>query len=342
MPLPRPSALVRRVAAVVWRRAAARLDAWRAPPPAIGRPSDRLGPRVTAIDVVARAAPTWTEHACRHIDRWIGRLAGADAVQEPRDVRRTRTAVRRLRAIVGAVGGDGGPAHRDLDRALRRLVKRLGDVRDLDVAIGCLDARRRDCAADLERAAIDELEATLARRRERALARAKRRLRADAIATILAELRLFVASALTERDGPTLAAQWWGPALDRLRAAVDVPADPLDLEGLHAVRIAARALRYGIGFFDGVLPAAAQSWPERVSAVQRHLGAHRDAALFHARLTRRIERATARGRLALARGLDQGRGAAALAEREAWATSRTALDDVITALVAESPTVSAP
>lgn len=339
MALPRPSApsaFVRRVAAGVWRRAAARLDAWRAPEPVRERPWATAAPGTTAIDVIPPAGPTWTEHACRHIDRWIARLVGADAVQAARDVRRVRTAVRRLRTIVGAVAEPGAPAHRDLDRALRRLVKRLGAVRDLDVAIACLDARRRDCDAELELAAIDELAAKLRRQREHALARAKRRLRADAIATVIAELRLFVASALTDRDGPTLATQWWGTAFDRMRTAddglanegLDLADDGLDLEALHRVRIAARTLRHGIGFFDGVLPSEAQTWPDRVGALQRCLGEHRDAALFHARLVRRIERATARGRLSLARGLDRGRAAAALAERDAWVASRAALDDV--------------
>jgi CHAD domain-containing protein len=330
-----PSAFVRRIAAGVWRRAAARLDAWRAPEPVRERPWATAAP-TTAIDVIPRAGPTWTEHACHHIDRWIARLVGADTVQGARDVRRVRTAVRRLRTIVAAVAGHGATAHRDLDRALRRVAKRLGAVRDLDVAIACLDARRRDCDADLELAAIDELAAKLLRQREHALARAKRRLRADTIATVVAELRLFVASAITDRDGPTLAAQWWGTAFDRLRAAVnglananlDQNDDGHDLEGLHRVRIAARTLRHGIGFFDGVLPPEAQAWPDRVGALQRCLGEHRDAALFHARLVRRIDRATARGRLALSRGLDRGRAAAALAERGAWAASRVTLDDV--------------
>lgn len=341
MPLPRPSALVRRVAAVMWRQAASRFDAWRVPDPEPARARASGTPRVTAIDVVPRPGPTWTDHACRHIDRWIGRLVGAEAVHEARDVRRLRTAVRRLRAIVAAVGDGEHPGQRDLDRSLRRLVKRLGDVRDLDVAIAALAARRRECDAELEHAAIDELEATLVRRRARALARAKRRLRPDAIATVVAELRLFVAAAITEHDGPTLAAKWWEPAFDRLRATLEMPADALDLEGLHAVRIAARSLRYGIGFFDGVLPAAAQSWTDRVGEVQRRLGDHRDVALFHADLVGRVERASTRGRVALARGLDRGRAAAALAEREAWAASREVLA-AVTAELARARGRSAP
>lgn len=317
MPIPRPSAIARRLAAALWRsgadlrrEAATRYELWRAREPtgdarasrrAVGAPAEaaRLTPDAPAV------ATPWTDMACRHIDRHVAKVVAPTGPLDAADVRRLRTAIRRLRAIVDCMahGGRRGD-RRELDRALRRLMKRLGDVRDADVALAAIGTRRRHCGSDLELAALDELAAWHLARRERAFARAVRRLDGDAITEAMAAVRLFVATSITECDPEVSARRWWLATRTALDGAIAHAPNDGDLETLHALRIAARRVRHGLDYFGTAAPIEALALHADAVAVQRALGAHRDAALFHARLEARIDRATRRGHVALQRGLE--------------------------------------
>jgi CHAD domain-containing protein len=362
------------VANIVWRRAAERIegglhrlvdrvaghrtDVWRDLPDGAG--TGALA-HVAKVTVVARGSMTDVEaipsaavpHLVAHVDELVVRVRRPQGPLDERAVRRLRTALRRQRALVRATASVG-PSDTDLDRALRRLGKRLGTVRDLDVALAGLATRRAAAGSDLERAALDELEQRLAKRRIAALRRATSRLDEADIAAAADMLRGHVAEILGRGQIDVLAQQWWNLAHAELLAALDhADGDEHELEALHRIRIAARVVRYGLESFDAVAPADARAWLDDVLTLQRAIGKHRDAALLHEGLRERAERASKRGHIALARGLEASviaaridRDAAFTAVHAAVARARAGVRpgpaQLLGSDVARSPTRSPP
>ncbi len=306
---------MRRVATAAWQTAKAQLDLWiapnhapePAPPRAVG---DAASPSSASTLPTRTTAAMWTEHACDHVDRWLRRLAAADGPSDARSVRHRRTALRRLRLILRVTAitsvedaEETQEAWRNADRSLRRLTRRLGAVRDHDVALGLVAARRDASTSELECAALEELAGRIGRRRQRAWDYAARRLDDDALREAVESVRLCVAAAVTQGSPDALARRWWHAAHAQLAQALDATDDDL-IERLHAIRIAAREIRYGLELFDDTAPPAAAVLLLPCIAAQQAIGAHRDLAGFHTALTARGARASRRGRVALARGLE--------------------------------------
>jgi CHAD domain-containing protein len=275
--------------------------------PDVSAPSS-ISPR--AVQLSTPPAPTWREHVLAHADKWIGRCVAAatgddaDAAPPlgPRDVKHLRTGIRRLRAVVDlALAPADADAAEGIDRRLARLARRLGVIRDLDVALGLLSQRREASSSDLERAALDELCGELARARTKAVARATKRLRGDAVAIAMSEARAALALHL-DADAAERARQWWSMHAPML-SLPDADGER-DLEILHAARATARRIRYALELLGGHAPHRATTQLGQVRALQDAIGAHRDHALLVQRLEARIARARDRHRIALLRGLE--------------------------------------
>lgn len=316
-----PSRLARSLARAVIRRVTQRLQratSGELPVRHTGAPISSVPARAPisprAVQLAKPADVPWENHVLAQADRWITRCVDATAIDHavhhepsvglaPREVKRLRTGVRRLRAIVDVVIAplDARRAA-ELDRRLARLVRRLGPIRDLDVGLAMLAERREASQSDLERAALDELCAEMIRARTKAVARASKRLRDDATTTVTAQVRavLVDALALPPRDA---AALWWSTHRHRWPALPDAVV-PEDLEALHALRTAARRICYALELFDEGAPVDARAWLDHVRALHRSIGEHRDRALHVERLDHRIARARDRERIALLRGLE--------------------------------------
>ncbi|HEX5465106.1 MAG TPA: CHAD domain-containing protein [Candidatus Limnocylindrales bacterium] len=205
--------------------------------------------------------------------------------EDPEIVHQARVATRRLRAI-WRVFGDGftNRARRRHVRELRRVAARLGAVRDLDVLLAGLEAFSA-AARPVDREAIGSLRESWQARRaaaRRALLAtldgpAYRRFRADHLAfveTAGAGARdLPATSPARVRD--TAASRIWS-AYEALRA-YDGSLRWADLETLHAMRMAAKRLRYALEAFREVLGPETSGLIERVVALQDLLGALHDA-----------------------------------------------------------------
>ena len=323
------------------RGAAVRLERW------FNRESpDRDGPPATALAQSARRSPAvvpasstapepsaWIEHVHAHLEHWCVRVVPPDGPLDANRVRRLRTALRRLRAAAHWVSDDTESSARDaVDHALRRITRRLGAVRDADVALAGIARRHEVCSSDLERAALEQIEQGLRHQRDRALRRAVRRLDQASIEPALAGLRELIAPAIRGAPPSALARQWWSATiavlLDALQPtdrATQDGAEELDLDVLHAIRVAARRLRYGLEFFADAAPAEAAHWRPVVTELQRALGDHRDAALLHEQLAARVERAARRGHVALQRGLEASVIATHAGRLDAFGAARVAL-----------------
>lgn len=275
------------------------------------RPTVTIPPR--AVQLTKPVVRSWEDHVLAHADQWIARCLDAVALDPvhpasdhrlgPRETKRLRTALRRLRGIVDVVVGPVDPRKAaQLDRQLARLARRLGAIRDLDVALALLSERREASGSDLERAALDELCGELVRARIEAAARARKRLRGDATAEVTAQVRAALVDRLALPCGDT-PGQWWSTHAHSWPALPESVL-PDDLDGLHALRSAARRIRHAIELFDEHAPIDARAWLDHARALHRSIGEHRDHALLVARLDQRIARARGRQRIALLRGLE--------------------------------------
>jgi CHAD domain-containing protein len=209
-------------------------------------------------------------------------LSESPAVLREQDVRAThdmRVALRRLRSALDTFA-DEFPADevRFHARALRRLARRLGEVRDADVHLAELRSALGGATAPESAGIAHAIEATIARRRA-ALARFAIELSQfdrDALAATIAaphdgshpqRLRTFARHTLRKRSSAVRRAA---------RAAFPSGRD----DDLHALRKKVKRLRYALEFFAALLGPAGAEAVEELTRAQDRLGTIADAAAF--------------------------------------------------------------
>jgi CHAD domain-containing protein len=247
----------------------------------------------------------------KHLDRFASALNGA-AKGDPRALHRTRVASRRLRELIPLLQLDHDVA-RKLGRRLRKVTRRLGLVRELDVLVLLIDelrVSRREHSQALGRIAVavskqrDDVRAHLGDRMPLDDARrATRRL-----ARIVDSMR---ASEPEQPAGHDVRGAWrW--AIDarmvaraaRLSAAI-VDAGAVYLpERLHAVRIAVKKLRYAV---EMAIEAAAQPSTADLRTLKRAqatLGRLHDLQVLIDRI-RQVQASLAPPSMSVWRGLDR-------------------------------------
>lgn len=206
-------------------------------------------------------------HPARRADLLQSRIAlftrmlpGVEA-GTPRAVHRARVASRRLRELLPVLQLDRRTAHK-LGRYLKKITRRLGSIREIDVLLVHLDEvrgprgsvrRRAPVEVAMGREAMALLAARLRTERSRAHARVSDRLTPESLKRLARKLAA-VATRLSKAEGTDQSARPWHWAVDArvahrasaLRAAIE-EAGPVYLpERLHAVRIALKKLRYGV------------------------------------------------------------------------------------------------
>lgn len=208
------------------------------------------------------------------IDRFTRLLPGIE-VGDVRAVHRTRVASRRLRELLPVLQLDQGTT-RKLVRRLRKVTRRLGAVRELDVLLPLIDELHESC-----------------RGRERALSRVAAAVRAAqgearehlAEKAAAAELRrvgrnLESAAKNLDRADARPGARGWRWALDArvarralaLRAAINDAGAVYLPERLHAVRIALKKLRYGVELWSEAAGSKGNPDLRRLKRSQELLG----------------------------------------------------------------------
>jgi CHAD domain-containing protein len=220
-------------------------------------------------------------------ERLCEALPVIEAGEDPEGVHQARVALRRLRCDLNVYAAVLDPAWaKDLRAELRWLGRALGEARDADV----LFERLRDLPwTDEERERVAPVLAALREQDQRANM-ALRDLLASDRATALVERvarsvdrPAFVPNA--HHRAATLLPELLRVPLEELRASAEAARqDPAD-ERLHAVRIAAKHVRYAADTVAPVLPAA----PEislAAEELQEILGAHQDAVVAEAWLRR--------------------------------------------------------
>ncbi|HET8629656.1 MAG TPA: CHAD domain-containing protein [Thermomicrobiales bacterium] len=286
------------------------------------------------------------------------RAAGDDVAEAVHD---TRVAGRRLRAALDAAEPVCKPKRfRRFYRAVVALADALGAVREDDVALAWLRerlpglapgeregvarlvaaveteraARWRDLLAALDRWRVGDPGAAVAR-----LVRRKAREGRGGAAETVGEAAERALAACRADFADHLG------ALDRL-AATEAPGDPDAVRALHALRVAAKRLRYTLELFAPMLPGDADDALASLKRLQADLGDLHDREALVARLVRDVralaaEEAAALARQALAPGerdarlaapragvaLSPGHFALLIAAADEWRERRATLAD---------------
>jgi CHAD domain-containing protein/uncharacterized protein YjbK len=261
-----------------------------------GGDDDGLG--IRAWDTMPEAArKALAHHMVVMRDHEQGTIAGED----PEELHDMRVATRRMRAALDLFGPYiAGPEAQRANDYLRQLGRILGDVRDMDIALA--EARAFLAARpEMEADALEPLLKHWTRQRKRARRRMVRYLQGQsyertvgAIEALLQHLALDTpwhakSDQAAGRVAPRLLYLRW----EMVRAYEAVLQDaPVEL--LHMLRITCKQLRYGIEFFEEILPRKVTTLNDQIVAVQDHLGAMHDAAVAVEMIDRFFERRSKR------------------------------------------------
>jgi len=215
--------------------------------------------------------------------RALGAGLSAPLDRDAEALHRARVASRRLRAAIPLLETDSADSARNDRRALavarreiHRLTAALGQVREMDVALSIvrdLRARRPDLAAGVDAigAAIERERATrLGALRERvSLARLQR------VSRVLAQ----AAKRADDVGAADAGVAGLRSLADRLTACIDHAGVLYAVDRLHAVRIAAKKLRYALELEGEIRGRSTGKWVSAVRHVQDILGRLHDLDL---------------------------------------------------------------
>lgn len=164
-------------------------------------------------------------------------------------------------------------------RGFRRMARFLGDVRDADAFA---DHVKRILGTNT---VPNEIRTPLQRLRQKALAELEALINAEKHQQFLAEFAHFVCTAPSESSTMPTVQQFLAHRVTQMIAALvapmSTPANKLDIDTLHDVRIQAKKLRYTIEAFPEVLLPAAQPLVTILEKLQLRLGIIQDAATAH-------------------------------------------------------------
>jgi CHAD domain-containing protein len=239
-------------------------------------------PGVLADDHIAEAGRKVLRF---HLARMIAREEGTRDGGDPENLHAMRVATRRQRAAWRVFGEAFRPGRtRGYRRHLREVASRLGAVRDVDVLLEAADAYRADLPP-AEQRALEPLLAGWRIHRDDARRLLLRELDSDGYRRWIDDYSEFV-----RHEGlavlpvaPTQAHRIRDTAPSRILAAYEgVRAYEsvlrwADVETLHELRIAGKWLRYTLEFVREALSPEAANLIARVTALQDHLGAMKDA-----------------------------------------------------------------
>lgn len=252
-------------------------------------------PGLDADDLMVEAAHKVLSH---HFRQMLKHEAGTRAGEDIEELHDMRVATRRMRAAFGVFAGylDPDETGRHL-RGLKRTGRKLGAVRDLDVfwekTEHYLESLPKGRPVDLE-----PLRGVWQQERERAREQMIGYLDSERYDRFREAFGTFLESP-TAGELPVLPdgveprphrLRFVGPLLiyERLNAVQAyegwVTGPDVPLERLHALRIAAKGLRYTLEFFVEILGAEARVLIEQIKGLQDHLGDLQDAVVASALL----------------------------------------------------------
>lgn len=221
----------------------------------------------------------------RHLRRLSRALRGVPSAKDPEAVHQTRVACRRLRAALRVFRNDiGKRTTRRWRKVFRKLGRVFGAARDLDVEIASMLGQMGQVREENILHGLAFWLAHLEEQRHRKqpeLIRAIRKFRRKAAILemgqwIKRQSREMVAAGSSQGGLPVSITKQHRKLLserlaDLLRTAQSLE-DPQDIEGHHAMRIAAKKLRYSMEALAPCLGVIGEVTIEALRSLQSHLG----------------------------------------------------------------------
>jgi CHAD domain-containing protein len=241
-------------------------------------------------------APRATTLLLERLAKALSRRLPEAMAGDDRGLHQARVTTRRLREAVpvlatGLKGSKAGKAR----RKIRRLTRALGTVRELDVTIHLLDELAR--SSQVSRTAVEDVRTRVMKERED-----RRALMLDRLARVnlekldrrLASVCAVLDAAVTEPWRKALAVRLLARSR-RLIAAIDAAGHMYAPDRLHAVRIAAKKLRYGLELAAGSGLRQAAPQLRAMKRVQDMLGKLHDLQVLQSHVAAvQIERRSGR------------------------------------------------
>ena len=209
----------------------------------------------------------------------------ADGIHDLRvAIRRLRTAMRDL-----AIRSDKKEARR-LDEELKSIAAFAGKVRDHDVALDVLAKLSAEQNDALIISGLNEMITSRRKRREADLVSFAELLtaeRTEQLSVAIRSVTMEAAADIKKRDDAA------HPVIRERRSAflelVPRLYDPLDINGHHKLRIAAKRLRYSVELFDRTPSGTEKPPPEQIAVMQDHLGDMHDCDVWISELRKNLK-----------------------------------------------------
>jgi triphosphatase len=243
----------------------------------------------TTIDVSMPMAEVALANLRRYLSAWHLHEPGARLGDNPHELHDLRVAGRRLDAILRQFRSSLPGSLMRIRPTLKKLLRALGDIRDLDVALSELEAFGRELPGS-EQDGVEPLTRHLASERSRARARMFVVLDSASVQKNLQKLASLLAApaAAPQQSSPDLALHVAPEMIRRryrkVRKSADLLSSESSMEAYHEVRGHVKKLRYALEAVAVIFGKPADEMLRPLRRWQERLGVQQDAAVASRRL----------------------------------------------------------
>jgi CHAD domain-containing protein len=243
----------------------------------------------TAVDSSMAIVDVALANLRRYLSAWHLHEPGARLGDNPEELHDLRIAGRRLDAILRQFRSSLPASFLRIRPTLKKILRALGDARDLDVALGELETFSRELP-ESDRESVEPLKQHLVSERVRARARMLSVLDSVSVQENLQKLTALLAapSVASQQSSPELALNA-APALIRrryrkVRKGANLLTADSSMEAYHAVRGLVKKFRYTLEAVAVIYGKPADEMLRTLRRWQEKLGVQQDAAIAIRRL----------------------------------------------------------
>jgi triphosphatase len=243
----------------------------------------------TAVDSSMAIVDVALANLRRYLSAWHLHEPGARLGDNPEELHDLRVAGRRLDAILRQFRSSLPASFLRIRPTLKKILRALGDARDLDVALGELETFSRELP-ESDRESVEPLKQHLVSERVRARARMLSVLDSVSVQENLQKLTALLAapSVASQQSSPELALNV-APALIRrryrkVRKGANLLTADSSMEAYHAVRGLVKKFRYTLEAVAVIYGKPADEMLRTLRRWQEKLGVQQDAAIAIRRL----------------------------------------------------------
>ena len=220
------------------------------------------------------------KRAEKHLNRFAGRLAEISARDDPDTIHDIRVSSRRLQQVFAIIFPKPRTGkQREVIRILRKVRRRLGGCRSLDVNLELIAKAINDARDPAARSAWEQFRSHVEKERKREIKRSRKKLSGYRRSEFIA-----LSHKCLERISPEFESRNISAALQesleqarkRLDETLLVAKQNPDPERLHALRIAAKRLRYRAELLAAFGDGGAKVWVKELKGLQQSFGGWHD------------------------------------------------------------------